>query len=111
MESLIFAVLNAILTSSILSIWFNTNFREHILKRLGIIPQYIFTATEINDYLILKRGLLGDLLTCPICLGTWISIFWSFFLTFCLTYEWYYAIVGSFSPQIFIRLLFNKDIK
>jgi hypothetical protein len=88
------------LTVNCLVVWFKTNFRAHLLKRFKAIPEDLFLPDEVQTYLIINKGLLGDLLTCPVCLGTWVATFWAFYFLFFGSLPFLLILPAIFSVQL-----------
>jgi hypothetical protein len=73
-DLLIFYVLGILIVSSFLTIWFETTIVVHISKLLRISKDDIFTFDEWSDDLLARAPFFGELFSCPLCLGFWVSV-------------------------------------
>ena len=74
-EYVILYILGVLGSSSIILIWFETTIAVHIFKALRISKDDIFTFDEWSDDMLLRFPFFGELLSCPLCLSFWTSIF------------------------------------
>jgi len=72
---LVLYVLGLFMASSSILIWFETTIAVHIFKTLKISKDDIFTFDEWSDDMLIRFPFFGELLSCPLCLSVWVSIF------------------------------------
>tara|TARA_B100000085_G_C18546085_1_gene513934 strand:+ start:1193 stop:1549 length:357 start_codon:yes stop_codon:yes gene_type:complete len=88
-EEVIYYLLGSIIVSNLIIVWKFTNISIHFLNFFLFFKKNkpeIYTTEELEDYLILHGGLIGELLVCPLCLSThlsWIVSLVIFLLTSC----------------------------
>ena len=75
-------VLCCIITTNLTFIWFNTACAQHLIGRFFVKDHTTATFDELMDAVDAKSNFLGELFSCPLCFGTWMAMFASFFMTF-----------------------------
>ena len=66
-------ILGFVITANLLSAWFFSNFPQHLWSALHQDP--VFTKDDLACAAVTRYGGFGDLWVCPLCLGTWMSVF------------------------------------
>lgn len=68
-------LLGFVITVNLLAAWFHSNFPQHLWNLLhrGLNP--VYTKDDLTNAAIETYRNLGDLWVCPLCLGTWFSMF------------------------------------
>lgn len=76
LETVLYFVAGALVVCGLQAIWFNSNFPIHIFKLLRLIREEddVYTWDEWQIWLVTRRELLGELLTCSVCLSVWMSL-------------------------------------
>lgn len=70
-------VLCVVILANLLFAWFETSISIHLIGRLFIpnkAKRAVVSFDEMMDVVDEKSQLLADLLSCPICLGTWLAL-------------------------------------
>lgn len=62
-----------LLATNALVIWFRSSMSIKILRIFRMIPDDKVTNDDVFMHLVINHGLLGELLSCPICLATWLN--------------------------------------
>lgn len=73
-----FYVLGFLITANLLTAWFHSNFAQHVWNLLHPIGPRVYTKDDLTSAAVDAYGGWGDLWVCPICLGTWMSLFVAF---------------------------------
>ena len=110
MQNLIlFYILGFFVLSNIVYAWYLTSFGEKVLSIF--IKNNNLMYNDIIDLIYEKNSFLSDLLACPICLGTWFSLFISFAIYLIVPLNWYYVLFCTFSwPTLSYKIFISKDI-
>ena len=119
-------VLGALITSNFIIIWFNTNLPLHVWSLLGLmrdieddldvedIPIEAGPPETWEDWEILaftQNKFFSELLTCPLCLGTWASAIVATTLTLINELTWWFLPTTIFSWPLFAFLLYKASQK
>ena len=99
------------ITSGFLVIWFETTIVVHISKLLRISQNDIFTFDEWSDDLLIRSPFFGELLSCPLCLGFWVSLFVSVCTQQVNEFSYWFIPICIFSWPVFIFSIFKADVK
>ena len=99
------------ITSGFLVIWFETTIVVHISKLLKISKDDIFTFDDWSDDLLVRSPFFGELLSCPLCLGFWASLFVSICIQQVNELSYWFIPICIFSWPVFIFSIFKADVK
>jgi len=94
--------------SNIIAVLEYTNLKVYILSLF--IKEKIYTLDDLHDYIIDNWGKLGELLSCPLCYGTWLSLLASLFCCWFFNLNMIFAGFSMFSVPS-LACLINKKIK
>lgn len=97
-----------LVATNALVVWFRSSMPLYVMKMFRFIPDDVVTNDDANTYLILNRGKLGELLSCPICLAHWITAGVAFGLTLLLPVVGWQFIVLCAITQPFLQNIFLK---
>jgi hypothetical protein len=70
----------------------------------------IYTPTDFEEYVYKNWGILGELLTCPICFCHWVGAIFSGILCYYLNGPVYLPIVSFFTYPVLVYFLIKKYI-
>jgi hypothetical protein len=99
-------LLGAFVVSNLILIWKNTLMPLHIYKVLkGKHP--VETYEEWENVMILEYGLIGELLTCPLCLGTHLSWIVGLIITLVAHLSYWFILAGTFSWPLFAYMAYK----
>lgn len=89
-----------LIVTNFMLVWKGTSFPVHLFNRKD--------AEDLNDYWQLELGVVGDLLSCVICLSHWVSLAVSFaiFCVFSLP-EWFIPL-GIFTWPLLCFIILKK---
>ena len=72
-----------------LVVWFKSSMSLYIMKIFRILPDEIMTNEDANTYLIVNKGKIGELLSCPVCLSHWfVALFAGLLVVFTSLVSW-----------------------
>lgn len=93
---------------NIMSIWTFSGLPIRIFKALKLVPEHVFTNEEFEDYMSIKWGFWGELLTCTLCLSTHLSSIVG--LVFVLTglASWWLPIVAMLTYPTAVLYVHNQ---
>lgn len=94
-------------------VWQTTTLKVHFLEIwlfLRRIKTKIYTPTDFEDYVYKNWGLLGELLTCPICFSHWTGGIFSSILCYFFNGDWYVVPFAFFTYPVWIYFLLKKYI-
>ena len=94
-------------------IWQTTTLKVKFLKLWLTIRRrevMLYTPSDFDEYVYKHWGLLGELITCPICFGHWVSLIFSSILCFYFNGPVYLPIVSFFTYPVLIYFLIKKYI-
>lgn len=83
-----------LVVANLISILEQTNMKLYILSLF--IKEDLYTCDDCNDYISDNWGKLGELLTCPLCYGTWLSLLSSLSLCYLFEFNLIYSLVCMF---------------
>lgn len=67
-----------LLTLGVTNTWFNSTIKIHLTRLIiqdkASYDAEVFTLDDYDEYLLMRYGKIGELLTCKICLSHWISL-------------------------------------
>ena len=99
-----FYFLGCLITCSLMTTWFNTLIGVHFFELFGLIKKSdeVFTWEDFQLWLEEKSSFFGELLSCPLCLGFWVSIIISSVITYVNELTPYFILSSAFSWPLFI---------
>jgi hypothetical protein len=119
-------VLGALITSSLIVTWFNTNLPLHVWSLLGLM-QDMEDDLDIAGYPVdagppetwedwetltfTQNKFFSELLTCPLCLGTWVSTIVAISLIVINELTWWFLPATMFSWPLLAFLLYKASQK
>ena len=95
-----------IVVSNLIGILEYTNMKVYILS--VFLKDEFFLKEELDEYLIDNWGKFGELLTCPMCYGTWLSLFVGFFACIYFDMDLIFPLFCMFSIPVIACLLIKK---
>lgn len=113
-DIILFYFLGALITSSVIVTWFGTTLAVHISKKLRLLNSDldIYTWEEWSDYMLIRYPFFGELLSCPLCLGFWVSLVVATILSAINPVVGYWFIAASgFSWPLISYLAFRISLK
>lgn len=96
-----------LVVSNIIAVLEYTNLKVYALSLF--IKEKIYTLDDLHDYIIDNWGKLGELLSCPLCYGTWLSLFLGLWCSWFFNLNIIYALLCMLSIPSFACLI-NKKI-
>ena len=107
--TLIYA-LGALIVSGMTTLWFFSNLPIHIFKILRLIKtdDEVYTWDEWQMWTCARSSFFGELLSCPLCLGFWLSLAVSEFLTYMQTLTPWFIPASVLSWPVFIYFFYSK---
>lgn len=113
-DLIVYYALGALISCGWITIWFNTLIALHFFQILGLIKKSdeIFTWEDWELWLEEKNAFFGELLTCPLCFGFWVSILVASVITYVNELTYYFIPSAAFSWPLFIFIfykLFNSN--
>lgn len=108
---LIFYTLGLLIVASFLLIWFETTIVVHIFKFLRISKDDIFTFDDWSDDMLARFPFFGELFSCPLCLGFWVSLITASCIQFVNKLTLWFIPSCTFSWSILVFLFFRAAIK
>ena len=70
----------------------------------------MYTPTDFEEYAYKNWGLIGELLTCPICFSHWVGGIFSALLNYYIGGDWIVVAVSFFTYPVIIYSLIKKYI-
>ena len=93
--------------------WQTTTLKVKFLKLWLLVRRkkvMLFTPTDFDEYVYKNWGILGELLTCPICLSHWVGGLSSVVLCYYFSGEVYLPVICFFTYPVLIYHLIKKYI-
>jgi len=94
-------------------VWQTTTLKIKFLKIWTFLRRrkvMLFTPTDFDDYVYKNWGLLGELLTCPICFSHWVGAIFSSIICYALDGNWIVVPFAFFTYPVLIYFLIRKYI-
>jgi hypothetical protein len=94
--------------------WEYTTLKVKFLKLWLLLSREkaeVYTPQDFDNYVCLRWGLLGELLSCPICLSHWVGALTSTILCYFFECPFYLVILSFFTYPIIIYSFMNRVIK
>lgn len=107
MLDIIFYLVGLLIACNLLGAWFFSNFPQHLYNLVLRPTEPVFTKGDFETAVILRFKTWGDLFTCPICLGTWMSIVVAVWMMALTPASWKLLIVGPLSWPFLFFLLYT----
>jgi hypothetical protein len=93
--------------------WQTTTLKVKFLKLWIFLRRkkvMLYTPTDFEEYVYKNWGLLGELLTCPICFSHWVGAIFSGVLAYVLNVNYIVVPLAFFSYPVLIYFLIKKYI-
>jgi len=94
-------------------VWQTTTLKVKFLKIWTFLrgkKVMLFTPTDFDDYVYKNWGILGELLTCPICFSHWVGAVFSSIICYTLEGNWMVVPFAFFTYPVLIYFLIRKYI-
>ena len=92
---------STLIVANVMSLLEQTNIKIYLLS--PFIKEKIYTIEDCNDYVSDNWGKVGELLTCPLCYGTWLALITALVLCYLTGCELLYAFVIMFSSPFLAK--------
>lgn len=98
------------MAQGISTIWFFSGFPILLFRTIRMLKpeDEVYTQEEWEVWISSKSNLIGELLTCPICLSVWISALVSSSMYFLIGYPVYFIPAAVLSWPFLMFLFFKK---
>ena len=108
-EYIIYYILGSLICCGWITIWFNTLIGLHLFQFFGFVKKEdeLFTWEDWELWLEGKSSFFGELLTCPLCFGFWVSVFVSSVITYMNDFSYSFIISCGFSWPLFIFISYK----
>lgn len=94
-------------------IWQTTTLKVKFLKLWLFIRRkkvMLYTPLDFDEYVYKNWGILGELLTCPICFAHWVGAIFSSAICFYFAGPIYLPVISFFTYPVLIYFLIKKYI-
>jgi hypothetical protein len=113
-EYIIFYTLGALISSSWICTWFFSNLPVHLFTWCGLLKKKdeVFTWEEWSEWFYNKNHFFGEMTSCPLCFGFWVSVAVASLITYLNNFPYLFIAAAAFSWPLFIYIfytLLNKD--
>jgi hypothetical protein len=108
-ELIFYYILGCLISCSWITTWFNTLIGLHFCQILRLVKKddELFTWDDWQLWLEEKSAFFGELLSCPLCFGFWVSIFVSSVITYINELNYYFILSAAFSWPLFIFISYK----
>ena len=106
---IIYYILGALMACGTLTIWFNTHLPLHIFKATFLLKKEdeVFTWEDWQLWLEDKSSFFGELLSCPLCSGFWVSVIISSTLAIMNELSLFFIPASALSWPVFILFTYK----
>ena len=99
-EIILIYILTTFIVANLISILESTSMKIYLFS-WAKKKEEIYTIEDFNDYIVDNWGKIGELLSCPLCYGTWLSLF----ISAAISQDVLTAIICMFScPFLAVRM-------
>ena len=94
-------------------IWQTTTLKVKFLKLWLFVRRkkaMLYTPADFDEYVYKNWGILGELLTCPICFAHWVGAIFSYAICFYFAGPVYLPVISFFTYPVLIYFLIKKYI-
>ena len=102
--------LGAALTSGLMTLWFFSNLPIHLFKLMRVVKEEddVYTWDDFQITISTKSSFWGELLSCPLCLGFWVSLAVAACIQQLCSFSIMFVPIGAFSWSTFIYFFYSK---